>query len=270
MPGVSRGPVAVAIPGTSNLESVSCATEDQCYAVGLAAGDLDEAVLVPIRDGRPGKVTDLPAFVGLYGIACPTASTCYAVGYDNSDDAGTVTTITDGQASAPADVPNDGNTPWLNAISCPTRTQCYAAGLVNYLPSIVPVTAGVPQAAVTVASVWYLNGIDCPKVGDCVAVGENSTEQGIVTTLAGGKAGSTQVVPGTGYLYGVGCASDGTCLLSGATAVGTAGFGTGVLVPYVGGAPLAPRAVPGSNGLGQMTCEPNIGDCVSVGAVFGR
>jgi hypothetical protein len=164
---VSRGPGAVAVPGTSNLESVSCTSAEQCYAVGLATSDLDEGVLVSITRGRPRSVTPLPAFIGLYGIACPAADTCYAVGYDNADDAGSVTTITNGQASAPAEVPDGGYTPWLNAISCPTPTQCYAAGLVNYLPSIVPVTAGTPQAAVTVPDAWYLSGIDCPAAGSC-------------------------------------------------------------------------------------------------------
>ncbi len=92
---------ATPVPGTSDLESVSCTTGTTCYAVGLATSDLDEAVLVKIVSGHPASVTDLPAFIGLYGIACPSATTCYAVGYDNSGDAGAVTTITDGVASSP-------------------------------------------------------------------------------------------------------------------------------------------------------------------------
>lgn len=261
---------ATPVPGTSDLESVSCTTASVCYAVGLATSDLDEAVLVQVVDGQPTSVTDLPAFIGLYGIACPTSSTCYAVGYDNSDDAGSVTTITNGTASAPAEVPNDGYTPWLNAISCPTATECYAAGLVNYTPSIVPITSGTPQAAVIVASAWYLNGIDCPSAGNCVAVGENTTEQGIVATLRGGSTETTTVVQGTEYLYGVGCAADGNCLLAGNGIAGLHNFGTGVLVPYLAGAPLAVRVLPGTNGLGQTVCGRTIGDCVSAGAVYRR
>jgi phosphatidylinositol-3-phosphatase len=264
---------AVPVPGTSDLESVSCTTDTTCYAVGLATSDLDEAVLVKIVNGHPTSVTDLPAFIGLYGIACPSATTCYGVGYDNSGDAGAVTTITDGTASAPAEVPNDGNTPWLNAISCPTSTQCYAAGLVNYEPAIVPITSGTPSAAINVADIadnWYLNGIDCSSVGNCVAVGENDAEQGIVATLTGGVAGTTTVVPGTEYLYGVGCAADGNCLLAGVNSVGTHNFGTGVLVPYQGGKPLTARVVPGTNGLGQTVCADSLQDCVSAGAAFAR
>jgi len=259
---------AIDVPGTSDLESVSCASATVCYAVGLATSARDEAVLVRVVNGQPTSVTRLPDFIGLYGVDCPAATTCYAVGYDNSDDAGAVTTITNGTASAPAEVPNDGNTPWLNAISCPTVTQCYAAGLVNYVPAIVPIISGTPAAAVNVANAWYLNGIDCPTIGNCVAVGENSTEQGIVATLTGGAAGTTTVVAGTEYLYGVGCAADGDCLLAGNSIAGLHNFGAGVLVPYAGGVARATRVLAGTNGLGQTVCTLTIRDCISAGAVF--
>jgi phosphatidylinositol-3-phosphatase len=267
---VASGWRTVAVAGTSDLESVSCTTADLCYAVGLATSDQDEAVLVRVAGGQPESVTPLPAFIGLYGIACPAASTCYAVGYDNADDAGAVTTITDGHASAPAEVPNDGDTPWLNAISCPTATRCYAAGLVNYVPAIVPVTSGTPGKAVNVANAWYLNGIDCPTAGNCVATGENSVQQGIVATLVGGAAGSTTVVPGTEYLYGAGCAADGPCLLAGASTVGTRGYGSGVLVTDDRGKLGSARLVADANGLGQTSCARTIWSCISAGAAFGR
>jgi hypothetical protein len=272
--GAGEGVVAVAgrpaivVRNTSNLESVSCTTSRTCYAVGLATSDKDEAVLVRLVNGKPRAVTELPDFIGLYGIACPSGTTCYAVGYDNSTDAGAVATIINGQASAPADVPNDGNTPWLNAISCPTSTQCYAAGLVNYLPAIVPITSGTPGAAVNVANAWYLNGIDCPSVGNCVAVGENSHTQGIVATLVGGSAGPTTVVRGTEYLYGAGCAADGDCVLAGASSVGRHNYGNGVLVRDDDGTLLTARSVFGTNGLGQTTCGRTVGDCISAGAAF--
>jgi phosphatidylinositol-3-phosphatase len=267
---IASGWRTVAVAGTSDLESVSCTTAALCYAVGLATSDQDEAVLVRVAGGRPESVTPLPAFIGLYGIACPATSTCYAVGYDNADDAGAVTTITNGRASAPAEVPNDGDTPWLNAISCPTATQCYAAGLVNYLPAIVPVASGTPGHAVNVANAWYLNGIDCPTAGNCVATGENTVQQGIVATLVGGAAGTTTVVPGTEYLYGAGCAADGQCLLAGASTVGAHNYGSGVLVTDDGGKLGRARLVAGTNGLGQTTCARAIRDCISAGAAFGR
>jgi phosphatidylinositol-3-phosphatase len=267
---IASGHRPVMVPGTSVLESVSCTTATTCYAVGLATSRLDRAVLVKISGGEPVSVTDLPRLYGLYGIACPTATTCYAVGYDQAGDAGAVTTITNGRASKPIEVPKDGDTPWLNAISCPTATRCYAAGLVNYVPAIVPISSGVPRKAVDVAHAWYLNGIDCPRVGNCLAVGENSTEQGIVATLTGGAAGTTTVVPGTEYLYGVGCAADGNCLLAGASSVDPQEFGTGVFVTDDGGTLGSADPVPYASGLGQVSCGASLADCISAGAVLGR
>jgi hypothetical protein len=123
---------------------------------------------------------------------------------------------------------------------------------------------------VDVAHAWYLNGIDCPSAGNCLAVGENSTEQGIVATLTGGAAGTTTVVPGTEYLYGVGCATDGNCLLAGASSVDPQEFGTGVLVTDDGGMLGSADPVPYANGLGQVSCGESLADCLSAGAVLGR
>jgi hypothetical protein len=91
-------------------------------------------------------VVEQPAFIGLYGIACPTASRCEAVGYDNSDDADAVTTVTNGVAGPLQEVAGGGE--WLNAISCWSSTQCDAVGLVNYVQSFVPISNGVPEAAI--------------------------------------------------------------------------------------------------------------------------
>ncbi len=77
-------------------------------------------------------------------------------------------------------------------------------------------------------------------------------------------------MPGTEYLYGVGCAADGDCLLAGVNSVGTHNFGAGVLVPYGSGKPLTAHVVPGTNGLGQTICSGSLGDCVSAGAAIGR
>jgi hypothetical protein len=91
-----------------------------------------------------------------------------------------------------------------------------------------------------------------------------------VATLTGGAAGTTTVVPGTEYLYGVGCAADGDCLLAGASTAGTHNFGTGVLVRDDAGTLRPARALPGTNGLGQTVCRFTTGDCISAGAAFGR
>ncbi len=262
----------VAVPNTSALESVSCTSASQCYAVGLAPSNDDEGVLVSIRNGKPTSATPEPAFLGLYGIDCPTASTCYAVGYDNSDDADAVTTISNGQAGPANEVePGQGVGEWLNAISCPTATQCFAVGFVNYYPAIVPITNGTPGTPVTITdggNAWYVNGIDCTSVDYCVAVGENSTEQGIVTTLVKGAIGTTQVVPNTENLYGVGCDTQGNCVLTGASTPAPDGYSVGTVTGLVNGAVQNTRTVEGTNGFGQTICGSDLASCVSVGAAY--
>jgi hypothetical protein len=260
---VSGGPAQV-VPGTADLESVACTRGPRCYAVGLGALNSDEAVLVSIVGGRAVRVTDLPAFIGLYGIACPDSTTCYAVGYDNSDDADAVTTITGGNAGAPVEVAGGGE--WLNAISCPTSAECYAAGLVNYNPSIVPIDDGTPGTALTIPDAWYVNGIDCPSASECVAVGENTTAQGLVGVLADGNVAATEV-SGTEYLYGVGCDSPTSCVVTGAGVPAADGYSSGVVASFANGAAGPVRAIPNTNGFGQVITNGK-GGYLSVGAAY--
>jgi hypothetical protein len=258
----------LAVPGASNLESVSCPAAGLCWAAGLATVGTDQAVLVKIVNGQPVSVRRLASFYGLYGISCPAAATCEAVGYDTSGIADAVTTITNGKPGAPAEVHGGGE--WLNAISCPSTTECYAAGLVNYVASVVPITRGVPQAPVPYHKAWYVGGIACPSAGNCVMDGESgNTGEGMVTTLTNGAAGPVRLVPGTEYLYGVGCTPGGNCLLAGASQVGVTGYGHGVLVTDDGGALGRVRNIPDTNGFGQVTCGASTTGCVTVGAAAG-
>ncbi len=263
---VAPGQPARVVSGTADLESVSCTTSQQCYAVGLGPLNSDKAVLVSIVGGKAVKVTELPAFIGLYGIACPTTSNCYAVGYDNASDADAVTTIASGKAGAPVQVPGSPGE-WLNAISCPSSTECYAVGLVNYNPSIVPIASGQPSTtSITIPDAWYVSGIDCTSVGNCVAVGENSHEQGIIGTLAGGKI-QTTIVNDTEYLYGVGCASSTSCVITGAGVQASNGYSSGVVDSLTRGVPGKVKTVAHANGFGQVLSTGH-GAYVTAGATY--
>ena len=264
---VSQAHGTVAVPGTSNLESVSCPTASTCWAAGLATVGSDKGVLVKVVHGLPVSVKRLPAWYGLYGISCPTATSCEAVGYDTSNIADAVTTITKGVAGAP--VPVKGGGEWLNAISCPTAKQCYAAGLVNFVAAVVPITSGAPQSPINMPGAWYLNGIDCASAGNCVVAGEavNSVE-GTVSTLVKGVASKAKLVPGTENLYGVGCSVKGSCVLTGASQQTGRSYSHGVLVGYAAGKVTKPLSLSGTNGLGQVACGPDLTDCVSVGAAI--
>jgi len=262
---VTGGRWAVPVPGTTNLESVSCPAAGICWAVGLGPQNSDQATLVKIVDGRPASVQEVPTFYGLYGIDCPAAETCEAVGYDTSDIADAVTTITNGVPGAPVEVAGGGE--WLNAISCPIATVCDATGLVNYTASVVPIDNGIPQTPITIPQAWYLNGIDCPSADECTVVGESGNSgEGFLDTVAAGVPGAGQLVPGTEYLYGVGCVAGGDCLVSGASQVGVSGYSHGVLLHDTDGDLGALSPVVLANGLGQVSCAATAQSCVTVGA----
>ena len=235
------------MPGSSNLESISCPTSTTCWAVGLATVNSDQAVLVKIVNGRPTSVQRLSAFYALYGIDCPTAATCEAVDYDTEDIADAVTTISNGVAGAPVEVPGGGE--WLNAISCASANDCDAVGLVNFTASVVPISDGVPQTPLTIPNAWYVNGIDCRSVGNCLMVGESGDDgEGYVSTLVDGAIDATTLVPGTEYLYGAGCAAHGKCLLAGASQVSAAGYSHGVFVRDDNGELGTVQNIAGTNG----------------------
>lgn len=144
-------------------------------------------------------------------------------------------------------------------------------GFVNYYPSIVPISKGVPGTPVTISdneNAWYVNGIDCTSVNYCVAVGENDTEQGIVSTFVDGAVGTTQVVPGTVNLYGVGCDTEGDCLLTGSSVPASNGYSVGTVTGLVNGTLQSTREVADTNGFGQTICGQALDSCLSVGAAY--
>ena len=207
----------------------------------------------------------LSAFYALYGIDCATANTCEAVGHDTEDIADAVTTITNGTAGAPVEVPGGGE--WLNTISCASATECDAVGLVNFTASVVPISDGMPQTPLAIPNAWYANGIDCTSAGNCLMVGESGDDgEGYVSTLVNGAIGTTTLVPGTEYLYGAGCAADGRCLLAGASQVGSTGYSHGVRVHDNKRGLGTVQSIAGTNGLNQVTCGASLSECATVGA----
>ena len=98
--------------------------------------------------------------------------------------------------------------------------------------------------------------------------GENSTEEGIVSTLADGKAGTTRNVAGTEYLYGVGCTQGASCILAGASQVGATGYSHGVLAQDTNGTVSNLRDLPNTNGLGQVACAATLDTCTTIGSAI--
>jgi hypothetical protein len=95
-----------------------------------------------------------------------------------------------------------------------------------------------------------------------------NTGEGMVTTLTGGVAGPIQLVPGTEYLYGVGCTAAGDCLVAGASQVGVTGSSHGVVLDDDDNALGRVRNIPDTNGFGQVSCGAALTACATVGAAY--
>ncbi len=99
-----------------------------------------------------------------------------------------------------------------------------------------------------------------------MVAGESGNDgQGFVGTLVNGSVGALSDGAWHRYLYGVGCALDGDCLLTGASKPGQPATATASPFPTqrsVG----AVTQLPATNGLGQTRCGVGIGDCTTVGS----
>jgi peptidoglycan/xylan/chitin deacetylase (PgdA/CDA1 family) len=105
--------------------------------------------------------------------------------------------------------------------------------------------------------------VACASATACVAVGQNSTSQGVIVPINGGTPSSVRVVAGTQSLKGVAC-SGGTCEAVGANPPGPPGSARGVLVPIFNGTTGAVQTVPGTRILYSIAC-PGVTSCQAVG-----
>ncbi len=200
--------------GSDILQSVSCAVDGSCAAVGEYSS-FDTAQGVDYQSGlieslSQGTWTPTPAaepdgpdtgLVNMSSVSCSDASDCVAVGQiaefmnaEPDDDYGVIYTLAAGDWNMQtAPVPpgaSDTEVSELAGVSCPDVGECVAVGdyyvTTIYDPAVMTLTlsggiwtasqAPVPSNVVYgwSESVW-LNSIDCPQVGTCVAGGSYTT-----------------------------------------------------------------------------------------------
>ena len=221
-----------AVPGTSNLEAVSCiATTAHC--VGIGAGDNGEPVVVYIDNGVPEEPIRYGAFLGLQlgGIVCPSDTMCYIVGEDTQSSEGFLEPIDLQTQEIGAEQLVPGSTS-LNSIDCSSTTACIAVGIVGTYPSstgvVVPITNGTPGTAQTASGTIDLAGVSCPNGTLCEAVGLNTRGTGVpygddvVVPITNGEVSATFTLSGEGALglNAVACPTSTSCEAVGSTTSG--------------------------------------------------
>jgi hypothetical protein len=115
--------------GGAIFEGVSCASVDQCMAVGSTNPHSDDpGTLADIWNGRSWRSTEAPTgrSEALYGVACPTADLCVAVGVRPNGPLAEVWSNRVWTVSRTEDPSHDA---WFTAVSCIGVDDCTAAGL---------------------------------------------------------------------------------------------------------------------------------------------
>jgi hypothetical protein len=209
--------VAVAAPlgtTTSELESVSCASANNCTAVGsYSNGGATEPLTVAIVGGTAltGQSAPLPegATAGnLTSVACWNTTDCLAVG----------------------------------EVGTRSLTEPYAvsaiAGVFN-APSVL----GAPPELDTNATATFddLTGVSCTPAGNCIVVGNYNNQylgtQSSIYTESGGVFSGPSGVQTAGYatfdLAGVDCGTNDNCAIVGSDVVGGNGNTTPDTAVYV-------------------------------------
>jgi hypothetical protein len=240
--------VASPSPGIpSDLEAVSCATADRCWAVGYtagAAGGLPNA-LVEEWDGRHWKRADMPLPPGTFtaqinGVSCPAPTACIAVGSygdtldDDDPDARTVAEAWNGSSWSMIKSPNPftGNHDVMLAVTCSSPSSCISVGdfstTGNFYhadeAALVALWTGsgwqeVANPAVRDGSQGQLDSVVCPSDDRCFGVGFTSTgdDANPAVLVEGGTLQSWSILPltGAGHYLSIACESVVRCVAVG-------------------------------------------------------
>lgn len=127
-------------PDTSTFTGIACPVSNSCTAVGrgiqaVNGRNTPEAVVLPVANGKPGKLVSLPgsSAVLLQAVACGPSHNCESVGTDGPLDAeggatghGVFLSLAGGVPGPVRTVP--GAPLVLYGIACPTASTCEAVG----------------------------------------------------------------------------------------------------------------------------------------------
>jgi hypothetical protein len=215
--------------GTGELDSLSCANAEQCWATGVAGPDTSVAASVVLIATKNGGLTwqaehlGLTATPALTGIACPSVSDCMAVG-STATGLGTGVVLTT----------RDGGTTW-NSIAPPTGA-------------------------------FLVTAVACSAVGACIVIVNDGTYIWSASTTNFGATWQRQgdLPIGMEGVNDLSCVATGPCLVAGYLP-STAGHGAGAIAYSAnGGATWTAATVPAGGVLSATTCTTAL-HCLAVG-----
>ena len=220
--------------GTGELGALSCATDQRCWAVGIAGPNAAPSVVATViaATSNGGRTWQPQRVVGgstpqLSGVSCPAATECMAVGSNGASLPGSgvvITTSDAGTTWTPAASPQ--NALVVSSVTCASPTDCTSIvsdGTSTWSAHSSDFGQTWQQEGDLPAGFLPGNDITCIAGGVCIDAGyvptTNSHGQGAVAVSAdGGQTWALASVPaGTGVLQSTACLSPSDCLAAGTT-----------------------------------------------------
>jgi virginiamycin B lyase len=153
------------------LNSVSCTSTTNCFAVGLGDATGQNQPLAEQWNGTHWTIVPTPAPANggegvLNAVSCTSTTNCLAVG---GGDAGTLAERWNGKHWSTTPITTG---PELFGVSCTSASLCYAVGNGGAGAAVIERWNGKKWSVVSSpASVGYLTGVSCTSAKDCGAVG---------------------------------------------------------------------------------------------------
>ena len=244
----ARTPTVIGQPaptGTGQLDAVSCADAEHCWAVGspgsgpapTAAAGTGTSTSVPATlalvidattdGGRSwaGEPLALPSTPALEGISCPSDNLCMTVGLNDSASAGVVLTTHDAGATWD-EVPPPAGAIVVSSVACPSATDCTVIasdGTTFWSARSTDFGRTWEREGDLPAGLQDAGGLSCLGGTLCLVNGFTATTTGhgqgaIVLSIDSGATWTAADVPaGTGLLQSAICITFTSCLAAGTT-----------------------------------------------------
>ena len=268
----------------NDLHGVTCATANECWAVGSSDNGNVAQTLALRWDGSAWSVVSSPSTQpteanALRAVACNGASECWAAGsYESGELTHALVLRWNGSAWARATTASAPASSTVFGVAC--AGACWTAGFhddAGLMQARLERWTGTAWTAATAPNYTApqnntLLGVACPAAGDCWAVASyfNGNVQQTLVEHWDGAAWSVRASPNTGgaqsnILYDVACTATDDCWIAG-YALGDAGWQT--LTLHWDGAAWgivpSPSVPGGNNFLTDVDCV-TASDCWAVG-----
>ncbi len=220
------------------LTGISCASADDCEAVGNYNSSTVPAILAERWNGTSWSIQAIPdpgasSYATLSEVSCPAADDCEAVGADSLGPFAEVWNGTSWSAqSTPA--PAGVRAPQLEAVSCASADFCQAVGFAvnsaSHFAALAEAWNGTSWSGTLPpdpagANTTELQGVSCFSASLCAADGY-TTSSGVGTLGEGwnGTSWAIEQIPepagaSTADLFGVSCPAATTCEVAGQVAL---------------------------------------------------